>query len=233
MSSPETAFLRSSIYELLAYAFAEPSQELIDFVSGGEYFEHLGRALRFLPYGEDAGMKDVSDASAASQAIDIGLLSSGYQRITSPKINYLYECNYHSRFSAFTEMADIAGFYRAFGIDFQGERPDHLTLELEFMRLLTMKEARALLDNEKGHADICISAQKEFLSSHTGRWANTLSGMIAKEPFYGFMSRILSGWIEAECRYLSVETDEILHYTFNNLFAEDFADLMCEGGKGQ
>ncbi|HET7377314.1 MAG TPA: molecular chaperone TorD family protein, partial [Anaerolineae bacterium] len=71
------------------------------------------------------------------------------------------------------ELADIAGFYRAFGFTFDGkihERPDFLASELEFMHILTLKEARAVEAGRADQAEICIEAERKFLQDHLGRW---------------------------------------------------------------
>jgi TorA maturation chaperone TorD len=108
-------------------------------------------------------------------------------------------------------MSDIAGFYRAFGLGFDGERADHLSLELEFMRLLALKEARALMDNDLENAGICRSAQREFLQSHLGRWAGNLAHVSEGTGFYHPLLRFLGGWISAECGYLGARPEEAFH----------------------
>ncbi|HLN61376.1 MAG TPA: molecular chaperone TorD family protein [Symbiobacteriaceae bacterium] len=70
------------------------------------------------------------------------------------------------------QMADIAGFYRAFGVDGQatGERVDYLTTELEFMYMLCVKEGIA---EEEGRAEavwVCRDAQGKFLQEHLAAW---------------------------------------------------------------
>ena len=54
-----------------------------------------------------------------------------------------YETAYAHPFSRQRELADISGFYRAFGVQIEGERPDHLAVECEFASLLCTKEAIA------------------------------------------------------------------------------------------
>jgi len=74
-------------------------------------------------------------------------------------------------------LADIAGFYAAFGLGPSRafpERPDHIGVELEFMAWLTSKELAARLTGRHediDKADICRDAQKRFLQDHLAWWA--------------------------------------------------------------
>jgi DMSO reductase family type II enzyme chaperone len=99
------------------------------------------------------------------------------------------------------EMADVAGFYRAFGVAVgeSGQRPDHIAAELEFMNLLAVKEAVALqLEGDGEHAEICRDASRAFLRDHLGRWAPRLGERLAAadgEPVYGHAGRLLGGFV--------------------------------------
>ena len=74
------------------------------------------------------------------------------------------------------ELADIAGFYRAFGVMVspETERPDHLAVQLEFMHLLAVKEAYADGCQEPERAGICHDAARTFLDDHLLRWCPKL-----------------------------------------------------------
>ena len=67
-------------------------------------------------------------------------------------------------------MADVAGFYRAFGFQVRGERPDYLGAQLEFLALLAIKEAHALLEGQKEAAALCRQARAEFAGRHVLPW---------------------------------------------------------------
>ena len=73
------------------------------------------------------------------------------------------------------QMADIAGFYRAFGFEVSGERPDHIVPELEFVALLLVKEAYARMSGQGEPAEVCSTARKTFLQEHLGVWLRELS----------------------------------------------------------
>ena len=99
------------------------------------------------------------------------------------------------------EMADVAGFYKAFGVQVgEGdERVDHIATELEFMNLLAVKEYVALCDDGEGeNAEICHDASRVFLRDHLLRWAPRLGGCLAEadlDPIYRCAGRLLSAYI--------------------------------------
>ena len=105
-------------------------------------------------------------------------------------------------------MADIAGFYKAFGLDVSEsacERADHLSVELEFMGYLCLKEWHALAAGREGDAEVCRDAQRKFLGDHLGAWAGSfaerLSGRASGTPYAG-MARALGAFVRAECARL-------------------------------
>lgn len=70
-------------------------------------------------------------------------------------------------------LADIAGFYAAFGLACTGplaERPDHFVAQLEFLSILAQREALALERGDAEGIDCCRRAQASFLCDHAGRW---------------------------------------------------------------
>jgi TorA maturation chaperone TorD len=77
------------------------------------------------------------------------------------------------------ELADLAGFYRAFGVDVQGERPDNAPVELEFLHVLAFKAGWALARDETEHAEVCDRAEEAFLRDHALRWIPSLAERIA------------------------------------------------------
>ena len=103
-------------------------------------------------------------------------------------------------------LADIAAFYRAFGLeaaDDADERHDHICLELEFMCVLAAKEAYALEHQlERELLLLCRDAQKRFLREHLGRWtpafARRLARMADDNPL-GAVANFTRIFIEAEC----------------------------------
>lgn len=73
-------------------------------------------------------------------------------------------------------MADVAGFYRAFGLQPSRDMPeavDHVALELEFMAWLLAKRRHALktqgaADDER--AAVCAEAERAFFEEHLAWW---------------------------------------------------------------
>ena len=111
-------------------------------------------------------------------------------------------------------LADGTGFYRAFGVDLEAgtERPDHVSVELEFMGYLCLKEAYAA-DHDLAEAlEITTSAQRRFLAEHPRRWAPLFMRRfeaVSSEPFYRALARSAQAFLAAEQARLGVSPDPI------------------------
>ncbi len=119
--------------------------------------------------------------AAALLAADGAELESDYVQLFDFGVteNPLHETGYgRDRSLAIGErLADVAGFYRAFGVDSGGEeRADHLAVELEFYAWMLLKgEHLATLGDEEGQA-IVLDARRKFLAEHLGPLAISVAG---------------------------------------------------------
>lgn len=90
-------------------------------------------------------------------------------------------------------MADVAGFYQAFGLQVStraGERLDHITVEAEFLYLLLAKEAAALQgDNQEG-AEVCRDARRKFFQEHVGWWLPAFSRVLSRVAPPGYYRQL-------------------------------------------
>lgn len=104
-------------------------------------------------------------------------------------------------------LADIAGFYRAFGwkpSHIHPERPDHIALELEFMGTLCFMELRA---QNAEQAATCRQAEAKFLAEHLVWWAPALAKVLVHQDphgFYGAAGRFLAALLPAHRAVLGV-----------------------------
>ena len=109
------------------------------------------------------------------------------------------------------EMADVGGFYKAFGVELgEGdERVDHIAAELEFMNLLAVKEFVALEEEGEGeHAEVCRNAARAFLRDHLARWAPRLGTLLAEaegHPIYCSSGKLLADFIGFDAQWMDAE----------------------------
>lgn len=118
-------------------------------------------------------------------------------------------------------MADVAGFYRAFGVDVshrQPQRPDHLALELEFVALLLEKLVDSISDRaDSERADVCQRALVAFMRDHMTTWLAGFGQLVARRAedvaaaladdqqresvaLLGEVGRVVCAWIAMERR---------------------------------
>lgn len=109
-------------------------------------------------------------------------------------------------------QADVAGFYRAFGLQAASrhpERPDHIVLELEFMARLIALEHAAHEEAANDRVEICRNAQTRFLREHLAWWTPAfcrLVGLQSPGSFYAAACEFLASLIPADRGLLSLPT---------------------------
>ena len=107
-------------------------------------------------------------------------------------------------------MADISGFFRAFGLQVSAtalERIDHVAVELEFLQVLAAKEAYAGSQGDEAHARIVREGEMAFMADHLGKWAPTFARRLRQrspDGVYGLWARLLDAFLEADARHLGV-----------------------------
>lgn len=130
-------------------------------------------------------------------------------------------------------LADLAGFYRAFGVE-AGEgdrRTDHLPVELEFAGLLCLKEAVARAKGWGEKAELCRSARARFLSEHLARWTDVFAEALARKApgsYYALLAAAVAAFVERDARSLGAAPAERAAGPF--LDEEEDACSSCIGG---
>lgn len=114
-------------------------------------------------------------------------------------------------------LADVAGFYRAFGLEpceAQRERPDHIAVELEFMHVLALKEAYGLAHGLAEEAEVCGQAETDFLRDHLGRWAPGFLKHLGDRTggaIFELIAHATAACLEEHCRDIGIrlESEEV------------------------
>jgi len=115
-------------------------------------------------------------------------------------------------------LADVAGFYHAFGlarIFREPERHDHLVVELEFMACIIAlerlaEEGDAQSSREQGR--ICRDGQTRFFRAHLAWWVPAFTRLLARSAvgsYYAAVGKFLSAFMAAERVYLRVPTARV------------------------
>jgi TorA maturation chaperone TorD len=129
-----------------------------------------------------------------------------------------YETEYHPSSQAFQrsqQLADIAGFYNAFGLEPSNanpERPDHITLEFEFMAFLLTKKRLATATEELGdeaaeRLHVCEQAEHSFVKDHLAWWVPAFATGLHRKAGGGLYQAIagaLAALIPAERHRLNL-----------------------------
>ncbi len=101
------------------------------------------------------------------------------------------------------ELADIEGFYRAFGLEPKGVEPDSIVAQLEFISLLLLKVDYAREKGLEEMEEVCSKALRDFLKDHTGRWYKLFTELIlesTEEDYYKEVAHLLRSFFDTETK---------------------------------
>ena len=131
-------------------------------------------------------------------------IEASYDRLFRGGTVWLFGAEHlvENEFQRAKQLADIVGFYTAFGVEPNLERPDALPNELEFMHYLILKAQNADdLPDGAGKRDVCEDAQRKFFSTHFYPAARIIVDKLLAcdgEDFYGEAAQELGDFIETE-----------------------------------
>jgi len=221
---------RASVYRMLATAFSDPKMNTLDELkrwSQSDLLDESIDVIREMPVAHVPSLTPLEEAfdklnpqylwellPVSNRKFDLaheaafGLLASG----NCPP----YESEYIDgklTFQRSNSVADVSGFYRAFGLQPQSRHPkrqDHISIELEFMAFLMSKQAEASssgAENSIEQATVCREAQMRFFVEHLAWWAPALGAILSRNletNFFGRLGQFLSAWIAVERGLLGV-----------------------------
>ncbi len=204
----DNAIRRAQLYCFLADAFLYPAENWL------EDLPALTPILRDL---------ELAELSPPTFDLQLSELQSEHRRSFGLTGSLCYETEYGlpNEYRLSQELADIAGFYQAFGFKVGGlrrERPDHLATELEFLYVLALKEVYAIEQGIDEHIEVCIEARRSFLQDHIGRWigffaeslaklADSLPDSIDQPQPYVWLARLAAAFVQAEAQHLGLSLD--------------------------
>ncbi|MBF0463826.1 MAG: molecular chaperone TorD family protein [Nitrospirae bacterium] len=207
-----TAVVRSRIYGLLAAGFRQMTEEHFQELSH-HYVHSWKDVVGFLAAGEGHFLPLVDSISEALKTSTFDtlyeeynslFLSFGRTFVTPYEMECMRDTPQHSLTSQ-AELADVAGFYNAFGLNTATdvpERVDHISTELEFMHVMALKEATALENANTEHIEIVQHGQQKFMSDHLGRWAKRFTEAVIAigdtGSFYHVLAKMLSIWVDID-----------------------------------
>lgn len=205
----DTPFRRSQVYRFLAGAFLYPAENWLEDLPLLE--DVLGGLETRLP--TPPGLCDL-ETLQADHRHTLGLSGS---------LPYETEIGMPNEFRQSQELADIAGFYHAFGFQVGGavrERPDFLATELEFMCLVALMQAWAARDGSLERVEVCLQAQRSFLQDHLGRWIGFFAEGLARtaalsgdsnlqERPYLWLARFCADFVTADAEKIGVELKSV------------------------
>ena len=195
---------RALFFKYLSLGFSPPGT-----ISFSDLFAGLNEAYSFLPPRHQEGLAPVLGIEIREWPEE-----KDYWRLFGPGgVVSLHETEYDPLVTVRKghELADIAGFYTAFGFkrrDSGLDLPDHLAVELEFVGLLLLKLLYARREGIAEAEEVTRKGIAAFLRDHLGSWIEAFAEAVDQaQAFlaYGVLARIVRDLVGEECRLSGID----------------------------
>jgi TorA maturation chaperone TorD len=109
----------------------------------------------------------------------------------------------------------VKGFIESTGFEYQSDyqdMPDHISVELEFMNMLTDQEAQMWMKEDHDMALRCLRAEITFIDQHLARWVPQFCNCIIEgqeSHFYACMAGLTRDFLETEKEAIPIQISEI------------------------
>lgn len=149
-----------------------------------------------------AGFLPVAGTTALRDAHDILFGHTARGRVCPYEAEYGHD---EAIFQHAQTLADLGGFYAAFGLELDAarrDRVDHASCELEFMEFLCRKEAFAAVAGDEETVAVTQQAERRFLADHLGKFARAFGLSLAENDsgLHGALGDLLFDFVTLECR---------------------------------
>jgi DMSO reductase family type II enzyme chaperone len=214
------ALARAALYEVLSLGFGTPTAETIERLSQADTARALIEAAGVVDSAPEAcGALRPHVVALVQQRVQGDALAAEHRRLfghTARGAVPPYETEYgdDDLFQQPQELADLAGFVRAFGLTLHAdahERIDHVSCQCEFMFFLACKEAYALTRGDAETAAVTRDTARAFLRDHLARFAPAFARRLREaDPagFFGSLAGLLLALVSEDCARFGVGVGE-------------------------
>jgi len=222
----DEALCRSVLYGLLSLGLYAPTRRTFQELRSEtaklalrEAAQLLTPSVKSVPSGEAENAVDLArraeDWIQAIESLEQDVWLTCHSRLFGHTARgqicpYESEYGHEGLFQQPRQLAEIMGFYEAFGLTTRNEereRPDHISCELEFLDFLSRKEALALEMGDDASLEETRKAARLFLRDHVGRFGRALARLLAQEDSQGFFAKLgclLGVFLTLECSRVGV-----------------------------
>ncbi len=194
---------RSNVYGLLATVYRqEVTLELLHQIKDSQFLGVLSGLE--IQLGDDF-FKKPEEELLEEMAVEYTRLFLGPGKHVSPHESVHLQRDDAGQGQLWGESTvEVKKFIESAGLDYTSEYkglPDHISVELEFMQQVTLREEQAWGENDKDGALYCLKIEKKFVEEHLVRWIPIFCDKVIREaelPFYREMATLTKNFMEFE-----------------------------------
>jgi putative dimethyl sulfoxide reductase chaperone len=202
-----------TVYGTLSLCFSYPWGEVLEWLMERTWISETEASLRLLDRNLSLehlrSMEEYLSGDRDRIGLDLEreytrLFINSYPRVPAPPYGSVYMERGRSVYGKTT--ADVICFYRSAGVEpslEQQELPDHVSMELEFLGILSGKESRA----ESRATGLSGNSRREFLSRFVLPWVPQFCGQIVANtgsPFYKGLAKLTVDFLDVERSSLGI-----------------------------